>query len=238
MKVLVMPDVHLHTKLFDAMDKVLNDYPDIELVMSLGDWADDWGKPVSAYQEFFERFNKFMCDHRHAQDFDFCWGNHDYGYQYIPGRCSGYVPEATEVVREFIKHCPTPAMARKINNVVFSHAGVVPNMYNSYKKVAHDYPDVPFFVWLGRQSPERLWWEDSPLWHRPGSRDNTFNTKFLQVVGHTPVPTIVHNKADNIIYTDTWSTDSNGKALGDCSLLIIDTNTLETEKILTKQKGK
>lgn len=240
MLVLVMPDAHLHTKLFDVMDDVLDSHPAIELVLSLGDWADDWNKPASAYKEFFERFEKFMRDHEPRQDFDFCWGNHDYAYQYFPGKCSGYVPEATEIVRDFIKTCPTPRFAIKIDNVIFSHAGVTPNLYRSYRMVGHDYPDVPFLEWISRQTPNRLWQEDSPLWHRPSNNlhKNNFNKRFLQVVGHTPVPTITHNIDDNIIYTDTWSTDSSGEALGDCSLLVIDTNTLEFEKILVNQKGK
>lgn len=241
MKILVMPDAHLHVELLERLTALLEEHPDWGCV-SLGDWADDWGKPVSAYKRFFEELRKFLAVFNGR--ISCCWGNHDYGYYDYPYHCSGYSTAAEAVVKDFFRSAfddwnileAFPRVLVEQDNVLFSHAGITLGLLKYYKSCCHRFPNTSFFEWINgplSRNQVRLWDEYSPLWHRPSDnyRKNTFNPKYLQVVGHTPVPTITYTGEDNIIYTDTWSTDSSLTPLGDKSLLLIDSVTTDWEVI-------
>lgn len=231
-QVLCLPDAHLKTELLVSVSELLDTHPSW-MCVSLGDWVDDWGRPVEDYQSFLNEFERF-CERYHKRLL-LCWGNHDYGYWSYPGHCSGYSQDAEAVVRKTLWHLSNEyhhifAVVHALDEVVFSHAGITMGLFNEYRSCLHKRPEQSFWDWINKKlSAERLWREDSPLWHRPSNqlRKNTFNPHYLQVVGHTPVPTITYNHDDHMLYTDTCSTDSERKPLGDRSLLLINTDTKE-----------
>ena len=75
MHVLVIPDVHLKSWMFDAADAAINqESPDA--IVQLGDLPDDWGmqRRPEAYDALFERAEAFLAAH---PDTYWCYGNHD-----------------------------------------------------------------------------------------------------------------------------------------------------------------
>lgn len=230
-KCLILSDLHMHLDLLDKVDRLLTENPRWHCV-SLGDWFDDWGRPLSYYQTFLTHFRTFLA--KYPKRLHLIWGNHDYGYWDYPAHHSGYSPEARDDIRDLLwKIYPRTYIAYKQDNVIFSHAGLTKGIYDRYLDQAHNFPHQSFIEWCDNLTPQELWDESSPLWHRPQNNyhKNTFNPEFLQVVGHTPVPTIAHTKEDNILYTDTWSTDSNYQPLGDHSLAVVDTRNQSWEII-------
>lgn len=232
-KCLILPDCHLHGDLLDAVTKLLDEHPDWQCI-SLGDWADDWGCSPEVYQQFFDTFVEFC--RKYKNRLRLCWGNHDYGYWSYPGHHSGYSIDAEQIVRYAIRtilvFLPIQAVV-KLDTTIFSHAGIAKGILLDFRQAAHKYPEQSLIDFCNSQDPTANWLGDSPLWHRPQDNyhKNTFNPQYLQVVGHTPVPTITHTKEDNILYTDTWSTDSERNPLGDKSLVVVDTKTQEWEII-------
>ena len=68
----------------------------------------------------------------------------------------------------------------------------------------------------------------SPVWVRPQATEmdlNLYPEGMLQVVGHTPVPSIQFNKI--LLSTDTFSTYSDGSRYGNEDLCRVDTVTGE-----------
>lgn len=235
-KILVLPDVHMKAELLDRVATLLGQHHTWGC-LSVGDLWDDWNRPLQDYEEFAKKWQEFLF--LYASRFYFCWGNHDYGYWSYPGHHSGYIAGAKDIVRNTLiymcLHMPEQIqIAHLMDKVIFSHAGIISNLFKEYKAGVQKRIDRSFMDWVNYDlSPERLWHEDSPLWHRPSNayRKNTFDPSFLQVVGHTPVLTVTHTVEDNVLYTDTWSTDSERNPLGDKSLVVIDTQTQEWEVI-------
>lgn len=237
MKILVLPDLHLHLPLLDKTNALLEAHPDWDCV-SLGDWFDDWQRPVADYERTIERFTALI--EKYPYRFTLLWGNHDFGYWSYPGHHSGYIADAKDAVRGFLTQLHTTLpLARPLaltymrDGVIFSHAGLTLGFHKRYLEQARRYPYQSFLAWADDAPLPTIWENDSPLWHRPHNNPhkNTFNPTFLQVVGHTPVPTVTHTKEDNILYTDTWSTDSERTPLGDKSLAVVNTETHEWEVI-------
>lgn len=227
---LIFSDAHLHLNLLDTVDRLMTEHPDWHCV-SLGDWSDDWGRPVEDYQRFFDALVDFA--ERYADRFHPVWGNHDYGYWDCPARCSGYTADARDIVRsalhKVIYRAPITTVYRA-GNVLFSHAGLSKGLFDEYKRQAHKHPDDSFLYYVNSLRAEELWRRESPLWYRPThTAKDTFNSRFLQVVGHTPVPTIKADPKTNVLYTDTWSTFSDRTPIGDCSLVLVNTVTATWE---------
>lgn len=238
MKVLCLPDCHLKIELLERVGQLLKQHPDWQCV-SLGDWADDWQRSPEEYQEFFNQFLNFC--YYHQDNLHLCWGNHDYAYWTKPGSCSGYVADAKDIVRSAIyeigESISNISTAYLLSTTLFSHAGVSQYAFNQYLRTVHNYPQLSFFEWLEEMLPRYALDLGFPLWYRPSNNPhkNTFNPHILQVVGHTPVPTITYSKEDNVLYTDTWSTDSKRNSLGDKSLVVVEPATQEWKVIPYEQ---
>lgn len=228
MKCLVIPDVHLKMGLIDRIDELWRQ--DVaDQIICLGDLLDDWNATFDDYVRFKDRFSIFTKLHR--DHLLLLWGNHDYGYMFKPFSHSGFDErhwlEHRAWLKELNQLCPIQT-ACVIGSVSFSHASIT-------KKVAKEYhsqlgakkTDLDFYPWLNNQAGNNmfLWCKDGPLWHRAHNNyhKNTYNPNILQVVGHTPVMEVKHTKDDNILYTDTWSTWSDGTPLGNKGLVVVDT---------------
>lgn len=217
-RILVMPDAHLHLPLLVAIDAILHDRSyQVDAVVSLGDWCDDWDATLQDYYVFFDELMALLATS--PVPWYLCWGNHDYGYAFdYP--FSGKNPHAIRMVKARLlrldKACGGLRAFYRDANTIFSHAGI--------SQTAHArHPDHNF---------ADLWLQDSPLWGRPRyATTDTYDPTVLQVVGHTPFATITHNPNTNMLYTDTWSDTPAHTPIGDRTLAIVDTVTQEWEVI-------
>ena len=137
-------------------------------------------------------------------DTAWCYGNHDLSYFW---HCleSGYSSMASATVQrkllELRRTVPEDhpiQFVQKIDNVLFSHGGVLNYFVEEYvpKSKYHDVDAVVEEInKLGRIE---MWNDMSPIWlrpQRPGIRLYK-PRKLLQVVGHTPMNEITREKSD------------------------------------------
>ena len=222
MKVLVIPDVHLKPWIFDEAEFILKKYK-LDKAVFIGDLVDDWHKEkyIDLYKDTIDRAVLFKCMNR---DSIFCYGNHEVAYM-IDSWCSGN----SELFRPLIKsmlnkyeRAVEPVLATKIDNVVFSHAGIAFSYEVSYNIETID--KIRLTVAFDD--------DNSPLWVRPDPW-NSFCKDYIQVVGHSPVRTI--KQFDNVWVTDTFSTNEDGSMYGDQTFMSIDTVTGEIVKYRNRQ---
>ena len=116
---------------------------------------------------------------------------------------------------------------QKIDNVLFSHGGVLDYFAESVvpKSKYHDVEAV--VAAINELGPNEMWNDASPIWLRPQhSNMRLYKTKeLLQVVGHTPMNMIT--KEGNLISCDVFSTYQDGKPIGTEEFLLLDTETWE-----------
>lgn len=116
---------------------------------------------------------------------------------------------------------------QRIDNVLFSHAGVLNDFVEGYVPKAK-YDDVDAVVGeINKLGRTEMWNDASPIWLRPQhSKMKLYKPrKLLQVVGHTPVEGI--SRAGNLISCDVFSTRSDGSPIGTEEYLLLNTLTWE-----------
>ena len=128
MKVLVIPDIHLKTWIFDRAETILK-AGKADRVVCLMDMPDDWDMEfqIERYKETFDRAITFAADH---PDTLWCYGNHDVSYPW--GRLeTGYSPYAERTVmaklEELENSLQDPSqinIMHRIDKVLFSHGGL------------------------------------------------------------------------------------------------------------------
>ncbi len=235
MRVLVIPDIHLKTWIFDQAENIMN-AGKADSAVCLMDIPDDWNMEfqVERYKETFDRAIKYANTYPETL---WCYGNHDISYLW--GRLeTGYSPYAERTViskleqlANILRNSSQINIIHRIDNVLFSHGGLT----NEFVKwldedlLEADIDDVVAAV--NGASQDYLWNDLSPLWLRPQNVDvDTFrNDIYHQVVGHTPVERIFEK--DGIISTDVFSTYRDGRQIGESAMIIIDTETGKYEKV-------
>lgn len=128
MLVLVIPDIHLKTWIFDRAEKILRDGK-ADRAVCLMDIPDDWNMEfqIERYKETFDRAIVFAVDY---PDTLWCYGNHDVSYPW--GRLeTGYSPYAERTVmskleelESSLKSLAQIGIIHRIDNVLFSHGGI------------------------------------------------------------------------------------------------------------------
>ena len=196
------------------------------------DIPDDWDREydIALYEETYDEAIRFAA---RFPDTAWCYGNHDLSYFW---HCleSGYSSMASATVQrkllELRRTVPEDhpiQFVQKIDNVLFSHGGVLNYFVEEYvpKSKYHDVDAVVEEInKLGRIE---MWNDMSPIWlrpQRPGIRLYK-PRKLLQVVGHTPMNEITREK--NLISTDVFSTYRDGRPIGTQEFLLLDTVTWE-----------
>lgn len=238
MRVLVIPDVHLKSWMFDLVDMVTPDAYD--RIISVGDWVDEWGQEANSmlYERCLNRLYLFAKDHPTAL---FCYGNHDISYMYLleeSGFSYRQIPLIQKYYAMFRDEFKKRFMVATVqDDVVFSHAGfsdywvmdILSDIIGSVDNLTiEDIVKCTNNILKGRKR-EKIWdlWNDaSPIWVRPQDGDiRLYDPEHVfQVFGHTPTREIV--KTDHWVSCDTFSTTRNAKDfIGDCDLIIIDTVT-------------
>ena len=235
MRVLVIPDIHLKTWIFDRAEDILRDGK-ADRAVCLMDMPDDWNMEfqVERYKETFDRAIAFAETY---PDTLWCYGNHDISYPW--GKLeTGYSPYAERTVmsgmeklKRILKEASQIAFIHRIDNVLFSHGGLSTDFVRWLNEELLD-ADIDEAVAAINGAPqEYLWNDESPLWLRPQYREvDAFRRGlFIQVVGHTPVEKI--SERDGIISTDVFSTYRDGRQIGESAMLVIDTETGKYEKL-------
>ena len=128
MKILVIPDVHLKTWLFDRAEGIMISGK-ADMAVCLMDLPDDWGMEfqIDKYRDIYDRAIAFA---NKFPDTIWCYGNHDLSYPwgYLE---TGYSPYAENTViskLEELKNTVTNSsqinIIQRVDNVIFSHGGL------------------------------------------------------------------------------------------------------------------
>lgn len=109
----------------------------------------------------------------------------------------------------------------KIDNVVFSHAGITESFVMRY--FGNGKADLDSMIGkINRMGETELWQDDSPIWARPQYGEmRLYPQDVFQVVGHTPVRTALEE--GNLLTLDNFSTYRDGRPIGDERFVWIDT---------------
>lgn len=223
-KVFIIPDVHLKPWMFEKASDLI-DNGSYDAIVMMGDLVDDWyqGRNIDLYNETFDAAITFV--KKYPNTF-LCYGNHDMSYLWEAME-SGYSLYARETVVNRINELNNtiPEENRgyvlKIDNVLFSRGGLTESfiMRHFYNGKA----DLDTMIAkINSMGKEVLWQDDSPIWARPqyGSM-RMYPNDLLQVVGHTPVKTVLEE--GNLLTVDNFSTYSDGRPIGDERFVLVDT---------------
>jgi hypothetical protein len=235
MRVVVIPDVHLKPWLFDKAERILR-LGKADRAVCLMDIPDDWHMTLSIdkYKETYDRAIAFAKD---FPDTLWCYGNHDVSYRF--GRLeSGYSPYAESMVlskleelEQSLKDPSQIAFIHRIDNVLFAHGGLTTDCveWTNLDLIDGDIDDI--IDSINRGTVDELWNDRSPLWFRPqmSTREMFRADEYTQVVGHTPVEKIYEE--NGVISTDTFSTHSDGRQIGESAMVVIDTVSREYSKV-------
>lgn len=115
----------------------------------------------------------------------------------------------------------------KIDNVLFSHGGVLKYFVEEHvKKVNYDDTDLVIEE-IDKLGAREMWNDASPIWLRPQySKMKLYKeNELLQVVGHTPMDKIT--RKENVISCDVFSTYRDGRPIGTQEFLLLDTESWE-----------
>ena len=241
MRILVIPDIHLKTWIFDRAEAIMKSGK-ADRAVCLMDMPDDWGMEfqLDRYNAIFDRAISFASDH---PDTLWCYGNHDISYPW--GKLeTGYSTYAESTViskLDELEHSlndPSQiAIMHRVDNVLFSHGGLTTEYIKWFDIKLLD-ADIDTVVKAVNEAPvDYLWNDESPLWLRPQNkiREAFKSELYKQVVGHTPVKKIFER--DGIISTDVFSTYSDGTQIGESAMIVIDSETGLFEQIKVKGKN-
>ena len=105
------------------------------------------------------------------QDFYFCIGNHDASYLWMKFE-SGYSVKAEHLVREKMLELRNAfadpekfAYVHRIDNVIFSHAGICALFAMKHAKTAETVDQLIYII-NHELTEHELWTDESPLWIR------------------------------------------------------------------------
>lgn len=246
MKVLVIPDIHMRWWMLSDASKILKS-KDADAAVCLGDIVDDWGEQenIALYKKTINEAVKF--EEEFPATF-WCYGNHDLAYLWdlpVTGTAQNIKTKttATEGLKKLYASIPSDKLAivHKIDNVIFSHAGISRIFVKEQKGDAGYEQTDKVIANINRLGPEGLWYDDSPLWLRPQPeyckyKIDMYKPKtFLQVVGHSPVTKVKQD--GSIISCDTFSTYRNGIPVGNEDFCIVDTVKKEWKTVFSSKRG-
>lgn len=232
MKILVIPDVHLKPRIFDRAMEIMEN-SDCVRAVCVGDIADDWGlqRDVELYEKTMKKAVEFA---KKYPDTLWCYGNHDLAYLWDKYDHPGFSVCAKDTVCEYfniLDETVDLAIIHRVDNVLFSHAGLTKEFVDYYLAEYRD--DVDALIDAVNGMDEAALWDDiSPLWARPQYNyvdGDMYPPEYFQVVGHTPVRSII-NQGD-LLTVDVFSTDRMGRPIGTEDFCRVDTVTKEWELI-------
>ena len=242
MRVLVIPDIHLKSWIFDRAEDILK-AGKADRAVCLMDIPDDWDMQFQTelYRETYDRAIEFS---KTYPDTLWCYGNHDVSYPW--GKLeTGYSPYAERTVMTKLEELENGlqdpkqiAIMHRIDKVLFVHGGLSARFVSRLNKKLLD-ADIDEVIAAVNDAPiDVLWNDESPLWLRPQGRNISIfrNDIYKQVVGHTPVDRIFEK--NGVISTDVFSTYCDGRQIGESAMVVIESETGEYEKINVPSRTK
>lgn len=229
LKVLVIPDIHLKPWMFERASELMKKGI-AKRAVCLMDVADDWRQEfnIDLYIQTYDAAIRFAEDY---PDTLWCYGNHDICYPWNQ-RETGYSKIAPWTVCQKLKELEESlpdrnqlAFIHRIDNVIFSHAGIANLFVMQYVDQEYWNDADQVIRTINGFDAGTMWQDLSPIWHRPqySSLPNYGEGRYLQVVGHTPVDRIY--RKGNIVSCDVFSTKSDRSPIGTQEFPVIDTDT-------------
>lgn len=225
-KVLVIPDIHLKPNMIILAESIMQDKNEqIDAAVFLGDIPDDWDQQgnLTLYNETFyalqrrliEKYPCYYCLGNHEASY--IWNKQESGKSSVAGLCVwSWISDLRRKLGDSM------GFAFKINNVIFSHAGIT-SAFADRLFLGGNRTDDELINRINESGADILWRDDGPLWVRPDSAlFEPYSLKYLQVVGHTPIaqPLLVK---DRFLLCDTFSTYCDGRNIGSCEFIIVNT---------------
>lgn len=214
-------------------------------IVLLGDICDDWQLSNNMMAAWFKTFADWHRSESRQREVVTLVGNHDVPYLLNNGSASfdrvrniapGFRPGAHRRVHDLMQHIPFK-LAWTDGSLIATHAGITEPW-----EIRHDLRGLfirDMTAWLNMQlnhptTLASLYMEigaarggdsktPSPLWADKSELLAKGERRIPQVVGHTPVPTVTQD--DDFWFCDTFSTTSDGRPIGDGSLLVKDSRS-------------
>jgi predicted phosphodiesterase len=210
MKTLILPDIHGR-----GVWQYIVQKENADRVIFLGDYFDSFHIPgldqIHNFKQIIEfketSFTDEGTDNQHKTDVILLIGNHDYhyfpeiGYTGTSGYQGGIAPNITRIVDENRQHLQ---MAYKMDNLLFTHAGVsslfmdqvfgengwnIDNVDEELNELFEYRPRTFEFNEYDRSGyGDHI--AQTPIWIRPiallkANRESELKKKYIQIVGHT-----------------------------------------------------
>lgn len=239
MKYLFVGDVHNHKYMFDDI-KRLDQENDFDRIIFMGDYVDDWHTTNHNSLETLDIVVNLKREN--WGKYTFLWGNHESSYTGY--KCSGHQYELDDVMRikleEYIDFFDlyTSVMCGD-KEYICTHAGIT-NAYiqevlhNNWRETLDNMNknklsnlDMFALVSYLRGGNDDF---SSPIWTDLREHKYFYLQKPIipyQIVGHTPVKTIINE--NGIYFIDTHSTYPSGENFGDKSYLVWNENKFDVK---------
>ena len=236
MLILVIPDVHLKPWIFRCCTKLVKQYSPDKTVC-LMDIPDKWDTQFSVelYEQTYDAAIDFA---RSYPDSLWCLGNHDIKYifgsfdDYYSNMAAPVVTRKLKILQGSLLNESQMAIIHKIDNTLFCHAGLS-RQYAEDITGSQSINDVDLVIKKINDTDYGELWENenSPIWFRPLLEDSELfqSENMLQVVGHTPVNSII--QTGNLISTDVFTARNREGVDNKGEILLIDTITFQAKII-------
>lgn len=235
MKYLFVGDVHNHHYIFNDIDRLDKEY-NFDRIVFIGDYVDDWN---TTNHESLKTLNKVLeLKNEDKEKYTLLLGNHELSYLGYP--CSGHRFELEDLITSKLKeniNCFDLATSVNCEGNIYicSHAG----FNNEFIKELYpeDYNETNFYYTMVGFNKDKLnnlepftycsylrgghHEFSSSMWC--DRREHKYFSKLKQyipnqIVGHTPVKTIILE--NGIYFIDTHSTYQDGTEFGNKSYLM------------------
>lgn len=239
-RILFVGDLHAKPRLLDHVSHVADGCRADGLIM-LGDVMDDWHATDLVLLDWVDMFLEWVDMQRRSRHVTVLTGNHDVPYWTQPGSreldrivrygTPGYHPLIQARVFRRLDSRLGPrrlAWTRPGCPVVASHAGVTRGWLRE-RRIPRDQWTDPMEVALALGDPEYCYLHagtmrggsgvPSPLWADRRELEADPVPGLIQIVGHTPVPTVT--RSGGLWFTDTMSIMRSGLPIGDGSMLLM-----------------
>ena len=237
MKILFVGDAHNHKYIFNDVKKLDTQY-NFDRIIFMGDYVDDWN--TTNHQSLESLDIIFKLKNENPDKYTFLIGNHELSY--LGYKCSGHQYELEDVMEMKLKeHINDFDLATSVNCngdiYICSHAGFTNAFIEELLKGDKKYYDYNLYYKMVDMNKDKLN-NLEPFSHcsylRGGldefssclwcdrQEHSYFRTQVPliphQIVGHTPVKSIIEE--NGIYFIDTHSTYRDGSEYGDKSYLI------------------